>query len=326
MVVAAAARAARGGRRGHRLPRDARSLELRRPAAGRARSTSSPLAAPWPGTSLFLMIILLTGIGVDRQHAVPPVMRRALCLAALALALPSLAPADPPQSGSSTSTCRRARRRAVRLSALRRQLRLVPRRRTGAASTPLAPGAAGQQARTAADGRRRARGGLLPPHRLHAARRTATSSRGAAACSSPTARSARSSPTSRRSGTGPPIPTPHPERGSLSDGLQLFTEHCAGCHQIVAEGGYVTGGVAPPLDGRDAAQIAEAVRIGPYLMPRFSEKQTQRPRSSTRSSATSSTRSIPTTAAAGRSATSARSRRASSRGSSRWSRSSRSAS
>ena len=37
-------------------------------------------------------------------------------------------------------------------------------------------------------------------------------------------------------GKGPAIPRPHPERGNLSAGLQLFTEHCAGCHQIVGRG------------------------------------------------------------------------------------------
>jgi ubiquinol-cytochrome c reductase cytochrome c subunit len=73
-------------------------------------------------------------------------------------------------------------------------------------------------------------------------------------------------------GNGPPIPQPHPERGNLSEGMQLFTEHCAGCHQVVAEGGYVTGAVPPPLEGSTAVQIAQAVRIGPYVMPRFSER------------------------------------------------------
>jgi quinol---cytochrome-c reductase cytochrome c subunit len=74
-------------------------------------------------------------------------------------------------------------------------------------------------------------------------------------------------------GKGPGIPTPHPERGSTSRGLALFTEHCAGCHQIAAEGGYVTGGVAPPLHQATPVQIAEAVRVGPYLMPRFPKSQ-----------------------------------------------------
>jgi len=73
-------------------------------------------------------------------------------------------------------------------------------------------------------------------------------------------------------GNGPPVPTPHPERGRLSEGLRLFTSHCAGCHQVAGQGGVVTGARVPPLDQATATQIAEAVRIGPYLMPRFSER------------------------------------------------------
>lgn len=72
---------------------------------------------------------------------------------------------------------------------------------------------------------------------------------------------------------GPAVPTPHPERGDLADGMQQFTEHCAGCHQVSAAGGYVTNAVAPRLDEATPVQIAEAVRIGPYFMPRFSERQ-----------------------------------------------------
>jgi ubiquinol-cytochrome c reductase cytochrome c subunit len=52
--------------------------------------------------------------------------------------------------------------------------------------------------------------------------------------------------------------------------MHLFTDHCAGCHQVVAEGGYVTGIVPPPLEDATAVQIAEAVRIGPNVMPKFS--------------------------------------------------------
>jgi ubiquinol-cytochrome c reductase cytochrome c subunit len=73
-------------------------------------------------------------------------------------------------------------------------------------------------------------------------------------------------------GKGPPIPTPAPSRGTLSEGLHLFTLHCAGCHQIAAAGGYVTGALPPPLDRATDTQIAEAVRVGPYVMPRFSER------------------------------------------------------
>jgi ubiquinol-cytochrome c reductase cytochrome c subunit len=71
---------------------------------------------------------------------------------------------------------------------------------------------------------------------------------------------------------GPAIPKPHPQSGTLSEGLNLFTEHCAGCHQAVAKGGVVTGARVPPLDQATPTQIAEAVRAGPYLMPKFSPK------------------------------------------------------
>jgi ubiquinol-cytochrome c reductase cytochrome c subunit len=71
---------------------------------------------------------------------------------------------------------------------------------------------------------------------------------------------------------GPGIPHPAPGQGRVAAGQRLFTEHCAGCHQAVAEGGYVTGARAPALDHASPTQIAEAVRIGPYLMPRFSTK------------------------------------------------------
>jgi ubiquinol-cytochrome c reductase cytochrome c subunit len=73
-------------------------------------------------------------------------------------------------------------------------------------------------------------------------------------------------------GKGPAVPRPQPARGNVSEGLHLFTDHCAGCHQVVAQGGYVTGAVPPPLEQATPTQIAEAVRIGPYVMPRFSEQ------------------------------------------------------
>jgi ubiquinol-cytochrome c reductase cytochrome c subunit len=72
---------------------------------------------------------------------------------------------------------------------------------------------------------------------------------------------------------GPPVPEVHPERGSLSEGAQLFVSHCAGCHQAVARGGIVPGAVAPPLVDATPTQIAEAVRVGPYLMPAFPTRQ-----------------------------------------------------
>jgi quinol---cytochrome-c reductase cytochrome c subunit len=74
-------------------------------------------------------------------------------------------------------------------------------------------------------------------------------------------------------GGGPKIPEPKPDYGSLSEGMSLFTEHCAGCHQIVGEGGYVTGAKVPVLKHATPTEIAEAVRIGPFLMPKFPKSQ-----------------------------------------------------
>jgi ubiquinol-cytochrome c reductase cytochrome c subunit len=73
-------------------------------------------------------------------------------------------------------------------------------------------------------------------------------------------------------GPGPAVPNPAPEQGSVSEGLRLFTQHCAGCHQVVGEGGYVTNARVPRLKEATPRQIAEAVRTGPYLMPSFSRR------------------------------------------------------
>jgi quinol---cytochrome-c reductase cytochrome c subunit len=74
-------------------------------------------------------------------------------------------------------------------------------------------------------------------------------------------------------GGGPPVPHPHPDYSAPTEGMSLFTEHCAGCHQVVGEGGYVSGAKVPVLQHADATEIAEAVRIGPFLMPKFPKSQ-----------------------------------------------------
>jgi ubiquinol-cytochrome c reductase cytochrome c subunit len=69
---------------------------------------------------------------------------------------------------------------------------------------------------------------------------------------------------------GPAVPRPDPARGSLAAGFALFAQHCAGCHQVAGAGGYVTGARVPALTGLSDVEIAEAVRAGPYVMPKFS--------------------------------------------------------
>jgi len=74
-------------------------------------------------------------------------------------------------------------------------------------------------------------------------------------------------------GTAEPIPRPDPARGDLSRGRHLYTEWCAGCHQVVARGGAMPGAITPPLLEATPTQIAEAVRTGPWVMPRFDAEQ-----------------------------------------------------
>ncbi len=72
---------------------------------------------------------------------------------------------------------------------------------------------------------------------------------------------------------GPPIPAVDPGKGSIVDGRRLFADSCSGCHQIMGRGGVAPGLAAPPLTGVTPTQIGEAIRVGPYLMPRFSAGQ-----------------------------------------------------
>ena len=73
-------------------------------------------------------------------------------------------------------------------------------------------------------------------------------------------------------GDGPKVVHPHPERGDVAEGMHLFRAHCAGCHQIVAQGGYVTDAVPPALGEATPDQVYQAIRLGPYVMPKFTEQ------------------------------------------------------
>jgi len=74
-------------------------------------------------------------------------------------------------------------------------------------------------------------------------------------------------------GPGPAIPAVRPAEGSLSEGMRLFTESCAGCHGTGGKGGVAIGAYAPPLGEATSTEVGEAIRVGPYVMPRFSEAQ-----------------------------------------------------
>jgi ubiquinol-cytochrome c reductase cytochrome c subunit len=72
---------------------------------------------------------------------------------------------------------------------------------------------------------------------------------------------------------GPAIPSVATQSASIASGLNAFTDNCAGCHGVLARGGVVTGAVAPSLMSATSRQIVEALRVGPYLMPRFTKRQ-----------------------------------------------------
>jgi ubiquinol-cytochrome c reductase cytochrome c subunit len=72
---------------------------------------------------------------------------------------------------------------------------------------------------------------------------------------------------------GPPAPTVNPSAGNLALGFHQFILNCAGCHQIVARGGITVNAQVPELGEATPQQIAEAVRMGPYLMPHFDSAQ-----------------------------------------------------
>jgi ubiquinol-cytochrome c reductase cytochrome c subunit len=72
---------------------------------------------------------------------------------------------------------------------------------------------------------------------------------------------------------GPRIPKVHPEQGDLGLGLSLFSENCAGCHHISGAGGTITGAIPPKLWSASTTDVAEAMRTGPYVMPKFGPEQ-----------------------------------------------------
>jgi ubiquinol-cytochrome c reductase cytochrome c subunit len=72
---------------------------------------------------------------------------------------------------------------------------------------------------------------------------------------------------------GPAIPAVDPARGDVAEGRRLYADSCSGCHQIMGRGGAAPGFVAPALTKATPQEIGEAIRVGPYLMPRFSRRQ-----------------------------------------------------
>jgi ubiquinol-cytochrome c reductase cytochrome c subunit len=70
-------------------------------------------------------------------------------------------------------------------------------------------------------------------------------------------------------GTGPDIPQVT-EGGDLHRGFELYTANCAACHGASGSGNAVGGGAAAAnLHQANALDVAEAMVVGPGVMPRF---------------------------------------------------------
>lgn len=69
----------------------------------------------------------------------------------------------------------------------------------------------------------------------------------------------------------PALPSPAP--GDVKKGRELYAENCEQCHGATGHGDSVGfQNVAPELSDADPREIAEAVRMGPDVMPQFGAK------------------------------------------------------
>ena len=67
---------------------------------------------------------------------------------------------------------------------------------------------------------------------------------------------------------------PEPPEGDATAGREVYAANCAQCHGSTGAGGVAGAGAwTPDVIGLDAVAIAEAVRVGPFEMPRFGEEQ-----------------------------------------------------
>ena len=70
-------------------------------------------------------------------------------------------------------------------------------------------------------------------------------------------------------GVGPPVPVLR-HNGDLTRGRVLYEENCQQCHGATGDGAVAGfGWLAPSLKAAIPIQVAEAVRVGPGIMPRF---------------------------------------------------------
>jgi ubiquinol-cytochrome c reductase cytochrome c subunit len=65
-----------------------------------------------------------------------------------------------------------------------------------------------------------------------------------------------------------------PEHGDVAEGLRIYAANCAACHGASGAGGVAGGGAwTPRVNDVTAQTLADAVRTGPFQMPRFDAGQ-----------------------------------------------------
>lgn len=72
----------------------------------------------------------------------------------------------------------------------------------------------------------------------------------------------------------PDVPEVDHELGDLARGQSLYEENCIACHSAFGNGVAVSEqDIAPPIHAASPVEIAEAVRVGPGVMPVFGAEQ-----------------------------------------------------
>ena len=67
---------------------------------------------------------------------------------------------------------------------------------------------------------------------------------------------------------------PKPADGDAAAGREVYAANCAQCHGSTGAGGVAGAGAwTPPVVDRGAVAVAEAIRVGPFEMPRFGPEQ-----------------------------------------------------
>jgi ubiquinol-cytochrome c reductase cytochrome c subunit len=66
---------------------------------------------------------------------------------------------------------------------------------------------------------------------------------------------------------------PEVGEGDAARGQELYVRNCAACHGAAGDGGISgAGATVPPVTGLDPVATVEAIRVGPFEMPGFSEQ------------------------------------------------------